>query len=93
MPRQMSSADPAEETYSGEEGVVAISGSVLGLGIKNSMGRKEKLSERNPSLHSPLCFPFRLYQEERSLCLTLGQTYSPGRAAKEAEMGVVFHLV
>lgn len=46
MQRQMSSLDPAEETYSGEEGAVAISGSAFGLGNKKSTGRKEKLCLR-----------------------------------------------
>lgn len=70
-----------------KEDAVASSGFVLALGIEKSVEKKGKtVSERNPCLHSALCFPFRLYQEGRSI--TLCQTCAPGGGEKEAEGGL-----
>lgn len=61
---QISSPDLAEETYSS-----AISDSLLGLGIKKRKKEKSMSEEINPCHHSPLCFPFTLYEEgSPSLC-------------------------
>lgn len=65
MQHQISSADPAEETYTSEERrYCCYLRLCVGIFHRAWEEEKEKLSERNMS-HCLLCFPFRIYP---SLC-------------------------
>lgn len=82
MQHQISSVDPAEETYSSEERrCYCYLRLCVGTWHHKEYGKKS--SERAPCLDSPLCFPFRLYQEGCSL--TLCQICTPAGGEKEAE--------
>lgn len=94
MQHQISSVDPAEETYSSEERrCYCYLRLCVGTWHHKEYGKKGKtVSERTPCLDSPLCFPFRLYQEGCSL--TLCQICTPAGGEKEAERGLCMrHLL
>lgn len=94
MQHQISSVDPAEETYSSEERrCYCYLRLCVGTWHHKEYGKKGKtVSERTPCLDIPLCFPFRLYQEGCSL--TLCQICTPAGGEKEAERGLCMrHLL
>lgn len=74
--------------------MLLLSQTLLGLGIKKSMGRRKKPWVRgNPCHQSPLCFPFRFYEEASpSLCAK----YVPLEREKRKQTGdfiqdIIFH--